>query len=82
MAGERPEKPRKVSRKSAETVSSRRTGSLSPRERQIAELLARGMVNKQIAAELSLSTATVSFRLLFNLVALSQYRMSRGGEWS
>jgi DNA-binding NarL/FixJ family response regulator len=34
-------------------------GVLSPRERQVARLVARGLVNKEIARELDLSVGTV-----------------------
>jgi FixJ family two-component response regulator len=45
----------KAARSSAES----RFSQLTPREREVCELVARGMLNKQVAAELGMSEATV-----------------------
>ena len=38
---------------------SMKTDALSPREREVVELVARGLTNRQIASELSLAVKTV-----------------------
>jgi DNA-binding NarL/FixJ family response regulator len=40
-------------------AADRRLASLSPREMEIAELIARGLQNKQIAARLSIASSTI-----------------------
>lgn len=40
-------------------AAKRRIASLSPRERQVGELVARGLLNKQVAAELGITERTV-----------------------
>jgi FixJ family two-component response regulator len=44
-----------------DTLLRQRAASLSPREREVLEKLAAGKLNKQIAAELEISEATVKF---------------------
>lgn len=39
--------------------------ALTPRQRQIAQLVARGLVNKEIAAELGVRESTVALHLRF-----------------
>jgi predicted ATPase/DNA-binding CsgD family transcriptional regulator len=45
------------------TAPRRRIGTLSPRERQVLELMAEGLTNKQIAERLFVSVATVNFHV-------------------
>lgn len=46
---------------SADTVLRQRAASLTAREREVLQMLAAGKLNKQIAAELEISEATVKF---------------------
>jgi DNA-binding NarL/FixJ family response regulator len=41
----------------------RRSNGLTPREREVARLVARGLSNKQVARELGLSSGTVKLHL-------------------
>jgi len=43
--------------------SHRRSNGLTPREREVARLVARGLSNKQVARELGLSSGTVKLHL-------------------
>lgn len=45
--------------KAARSSAEARFSQLTPREREVCELVARGMLNKQVAAELGMSEATV-----------------------
>jgi DNA-binding CsgD family transcriptional regulator len=58
-----PRVARKVLERFAQTNAPTSDVSLSPRERQILELMIEGCVNKQIADRLSVSIHTVDFHL-------------------
>jgi predicted ATPase/DNA-binding CsgD family transcriptional regulator len=56
--------------------------TLSPREREVAILLARGLTNKQVAAELVLSPATVRSHVEHILAKLDLHSRAQIGVWA
>jgi non-specific serine/threonine protein kinase len=57
-------------------------GDLSPRERQVAVLIARGLTNKQVAAELVVSPATVRSHVEHILTKLDLRSRAQIAVWA
>jgi two-component system, NarL family, nitrate/nitrite response regulator NarL len=67
-----------VSSSNETTLGDERARGLSPREREVALLVARGLSNKEVARQLGLSNGTVKIhlhRVFQKLGAKSRYRL-------
>jgi two-component system, NarL family, nitrate/nitrite response regulator NarL len=67
-----------VSSSNETILSGERSQGLSPREREVASLVARGLSNKEVARQLGLSNGTVKIhlhRVFQKLGAKSRYRL-------
>ena len=64
-----------------ETASARRTNPLTPRERDVAVLVARGYTNRQIGEELVISAATAERHVVNILNKLDFHARSQIAAW-